>query len=108
MLEYRTCRICSEMADSRHLFKYGTRHYAHWSCYFTAFLKSVEECKRFLLSLPTHVIGAIPVLVFAAHYRKLKGRSGTAAHERQATDLATGIWKQKSETDAKELAGVGR
>lgn len=108
MLDYRTCRLCSEMTESRDLFKYGTRHYAHWKCYFESFLTSVEECKRFLLSLPTHVIGSIPVLVFAAHYRKLKGPSGTAAHERQASDLATGIWNQKKDADAKELAAAGR
>lgn len=32
-----TCRFCNEIETSdRDLVQYGTRHYAHWNCYFEA------------------------------------------------------------------------
>lgn len=31
-IEYRRCRMCDQVQDSRALIKYGVRHYAHAKC----------------------------------------------------------------------------
>lgn len=102
--ELRTCRICKNQVDSADLYKYGTRHYAHWACYFRAFLKSADDCKNFVLNLPTHLVGSLPVFVYSSHYQGMFDEAQGEARQREAVAFVTKTWKRKQKEDARELA----
>lgn len=104
--EIRACRICHEQDDTKQLHKYGTRHYAHWACYFAAYLRLAEDCRRFLESLHTHEIGAMPVFIFASHYRGKFDQPEWKARYQEAVDLVHKVWKRKQREDAKEMAAL--
>lgn len=93
--DLRTCRICREQSDDRKLWKYGTRHYAHWDCYFAVNLKKAEDCRRFPESLRTHELGAMPVFMFSDHYQSKFGRSQWKARHKEAMDLVHKIYRKK-------------
>lgn len=102
--ELRTCRFCQVQEDSRGMHKYGTRHYAHWACYFRAFLATPAECKSFIEGLHTHVVASLPVMIFAAHYRGTFAGPAREYRYHEAVAFVTKVWKRKQKEDARELA----
>ncbi len=75
-----TCRFCKQWT-SDDLLKYGTRHYAHWSCYIKAG-KSLSDLRDWqIVTVPYRLVVDTPneAIVQAAWARHSKERNQEGA-----------------------------
>jgi hypothetical protein len=71
LVEYRACRICRKQDDTKRLFKYAVRSYAHHKCILSG--KSIQDGFAWVRALPSHELRRFPVFHFQDWYTERGG-----------------------------------
>lgn len=93
--EIRTCRFCKIQDEAYKMYKYGTRQYAHWECYFMAYLKRAADFLPFVKSLPTHQVARLPIFVLAEQYKDKFHHKEQESRRREIIDQVEAVYKGK-------------